>query len=169
MTQLSPHFALEELSHSDTAVRLGIDNTPSAEIVEHLRMTAQGMETIRSLLGNFAISTNSGYRCEELERVITAKDYHAWCARRALPINEQSWQRYFTGKAHPKGWACDWTCWRFGSPLTIVRFLAQKAELHFDQLIVEGTWVHASFDPQMRRQTLTASFTAGVPSYSSGV
>lgn len=166
---LTAHFTLEELTHSDTAVRLGIDNTPPDAIIEHLRGAARGMETIRELLGNFSISVNSGFRCEELERVITAKDYRAWCARRALPVDAQSWQRYFAGKAHPKGWACDWTCWRFGSPETIVRFLTQKADLHFDQLIVEGTWVHASFDPQMRHQVLTASFAAGVPSYSSGV
>lgn len=29
MTQLSPHFTLEQLTRSDTAIRLGIDNTPS--------------------------------------------------------------------------------------------------------------------------------------------
>ena len=29
------------------------------------------------------------------------------------------------------------------------------SQLAFDQLIEEGTWVHISFDPRMRRQVLT--------------
>jgi len=35
----------------------------------------------------------------------------------------------------------------------------------FDQLIEEGSWVHASFDPRLRGQVLTATFKDGTPSY----
>lgn len=164
---LSPHFTLEELTNSETALRLGIDNTPPAEIVEHLRSTAEHMEQVRSLLGGRAISVNSGYRCEELERVICAKDFAAWCVRRGLPRDDEHWAQYFAAKAHPKGWSVDWVCPAFGSPLQIVRYLA-KTSLQFDQLIMEGTWVHSSFDVRLRRQVLTAAFSGGVPNYSQG-
>jgi putative chitinase len=42
----------------------------------------------------------------------------------------------------------------------------KNAGIQFDQLIEEGSWVHASFDPRMRRELLTARFDAsGTPTY----
>lgn len=165
---LSPHFALEELTHSETAVRLGIDNTPSAEVIEHLKVAADGMECVRTMLGA-PIHANSGFRCEALERVIAKPDYVAWCARHGVTASEVAWRQYFAGKAHPKGYAVDWTCRGFGDPLKIVRFLSAQDDLKFDQLLQEGPWVHASFDPQMRRIVRTAHFVNGVPHYTEGV
>ena len=67
-------------------------------------------------------------------------------------------------KAHPKGFAADFICSQFGTPLKIVQALA-KSKIKFDQLIMEQTWVHVSFAPAMRQQILTATFTGGVPLY----
>jgi hypothetical protein len=39
----------------------------------------------------------------------------------------------------------------------------------FDQIILEGSWVHVSFDPRLRGQVLTATFNAGTPTYTNGV
>lgn len=36
--QLSPHFTLEKLTHSDKATELGIDNTPNEEISVRLKI-----------------------------------------------------------------------------------------------------------------------------------
>jgi endonuclease III-like uncharacterized protein len=56
--QLTPHFSLAELTTTNTK----IDNTPSKEVIEVLRTTAFYMEKVREILGNVAITINSGYR-----------------------------------------------------------------------------------------------------------
>lgn len=161
---LTDHFTLEELTHSDTAVRLGIDNTPPAEILPNLLLLAQGLEDCRILLSR-PINVTSGYRCEALERVLCAKDFAAWCRRRSRDADEQAWREYFARKGHPQGYCADWTCRSFGTPRSIVRLLSRSG-IKFDQLIEEGTWVHSSFDPRMRGEILSATFAPdGTPSY----
>lgn len=64
--QLSPHFTLAELTHSDKAVELGIDNTPSDEIIERLKIVCcRILEPVRDHYG-IPFRPNSGYRCPEL-------------------------------------------------------------------------------------------------------
>ena len=64
--QLTPHFTLAELTASTTATRLGIDNTPPAEIVPRLIMVAEMLERIRAdvkracLVGRGALSDEVG-------------------------------------------------------------------------------------------------------------
>jgi zinc D-Ala-D-Ala carboxypeptidase len=157
---LSTNFSYEELTASATATRLGIDNSPPPDIMPHLVVLANGLEQIRRVLGHSLIS-HSGYRCEALERVLTAKDF----ATRGL-----SWPDYFALKAHPKGYADDFICPAFGTPAEIVR-VVKASGIKFDQLIVEGQtatsggWCHASFDPQMRQEVLVATFVNGTPTY----
>ena len=44
--RLTPHFTLEELTFSETATRLGIDNTPSIEVKQNLEKLALGLENV---------------------------------------------------------------------------------------------------------------------------
>jgi hypothetical protein len=128
-TKLTAHFALEELcctQHRD------LDNLPPAEVIGALRLTAARMEQVRRLLGDRVISVSSGYRSPELNKRVGG-------ARTS---------------AHLTGHAVDFNCYGFGSPFEVCRKLAGSA-LSFDQLIQEGTWVHVSFDPRLRRQVLT--------------
>ena len=164
------NFSIRELCESDTAQRMGIDNsTPPPGVLQNLYLTQVGMERVRSLLGDHPIQVTSGFRCEALEKVLTAKDYASWCSRRGLTKDDASWKQYFAGKAHPKGYAVDFKCPGFGRPLDIVRLLA-KSDLKFDQCIEEGTWAHISFDPKGRKQVLSANFGAdGTPTYTAGV
>ena len=53
-------------------------------------------------------------------------------------------------------------------PLAIVHKIQADGTIRFDQLIQEGTWVHISFDPQMRGQALTAHFVNGKATYTQG-
>jgi len=46
---LSPNFTLEELTHSETAVRLGIDNTPTVEVIDNLKFLSGRLEDVRSI------------------------------------------------------------------------------------------------------------------------
>ena len=170
---LTEHFSLEELCVSDTAVRLGIDNTLRDPIVlANLQTTAEGLEQVRRVLG-YPMRSLSGYRCEELERVLTAKDFAAWCHRHGKIAGDHypaestaaAWREYYARKAHPQGYATDFICPAFGPPVEIVQIL-RKSGIKFDQLIGEGSWVHASFDPRLRGQVLTATFAKdGTPNY----
>lgn len=143
--QLSPHFSLEELTASSTARRLGIDNTPPAEALANLAVTANGLEGVRSLLGQ-PMRIDSGFRCPALNRAVGGAKT----------------------SAHMSGYAADFVCPEFGDPLAIVKAIA-ASELPFDQVIQEGTWVHISFDPQLRRRILTAHFGPGGTTYTEGV
>jgi zinc D-Ala-D-Ala carboxypeptidase len=142
MLRLTEHFTLEELAHSDIAVRLGIDNTPPADVVPHLVVLANGLEQIRRVTEH-ALIVHSGYRCEALERVLCAKDFTAWCARHGKDV-ATAWPEYFARKGHPRGYCGDFTSPGFGSPAEVVQ-VVRGAGIKVDQLIEEGTWVHASF------------------------
>ena len=168
VTTLTDHFTLPELTHSDTAVRLGIDNGAPDRLWMNLFVLAVGLEKVRTLLGDKPLKISSGYRCEELERVLCAKDFAAWCSRHGKHQGAQAWDEYFARKAHPKGYAADFTCPAFGDPLAIVKAI-EASEVEFDQCIMEGgSWVHISFAPAQRREVLTATFTNGTASYSKG-
>jgi hypothetical protein len=125
--QLTPHFSLAEL----TVTNQKLDNTPSKEIVEVLRTTAFYMEKVRELLGNVAITINSGYRSPDVNRQVGGT----------------------SNSSHTHGYAVDFTAYGH-TPLTISNILS-KSNLKFDQLIYEKTWVHISFDPRMRGNILT--------------
>lgn len=181
--QLTEHFSLEELIDSDTAVRLGIDNTPPDTLMDNLRRTAEMGEVIRGILCEVArkeiiVTINSGYRCEALERAICWKDFMGWCARRSILTTEENWKKYFSNKAHPQGRAIDFKAYRFGNPYHVVRELQKHTELMaiIDQIILEGAtekgegWVHAGWSDTPRHEIKTAIFDAnGVPYYSFGL
>ena len=146
MTKLSEHFTLEELTFSATAQRKQIDNKPPAEVLENMKRLAAGLEEVRAELGNKPMRINSGYRSPKLNRAVGG-------ARLS---------------AHMAGYAADFVCPEFGSPLKIVKALAATG-IQFDKLIQEGTWVHISFAPEARRQLLTAHFGPNGTSYTAGV
>ena len=130
-TKLSAHFSLEELTYSDTAVRKGIDNSPSAAVIAALIRTAQGLETIRSLL-IAPVRVSSGYRCKELNSLVGGQ-----------PDSQ-----------HLNGEAVDFTVPAFGTPEQVMRKLVGST-VAYDQIILEyNRWVHVSFSAFARRQAL---------------
>lgn len=145
MTQLTDHFSLEELTASSAATRLGIDNTPTEEIKAHLQKLAYGLELVRVLLGA-PMYIDSGYRCAALNKAVGGA------------INS----------AHMDGYAADFVCPQFGTPLQIAQAIASSS-IKFDKCIQEGHWVHISFDPRMRQQSYTAHFTDSGVTYTVGV
>ena len=75
---LSPHFTLAELTKSQTALRLGLDNSPTPEHIENLKYLALNiLEPIRDKFGAF--TPNSGYRSKALNEAIngSAKSQHS--------------------------------------------------------------------------------------------
>ena len=132
---LTAHFSLAELTI--TQVR-GVDNTPPPEVIEHLKILAAGLEEVRALLGK-PVLVNSGYRSPAVN-VAVGGAVHS---------------------AHMLGYAADFICPGFGTPLEICRKIADTDFIRFDQLIEEGTWVHISFDPRMRGDVLTKRAIGG--------
>ncbi len=67
---LSENFRLGEFIESETAQRLGIDNTPTVEVVFRLRnLCREVLQPLRDHVGH-AIRINSGYRCEALNEAV---------------------------------------------------------------------------------------------------
>ncbi|HEY0615023.1 MAG TPA: D-Ala-D-Ala carboxypeptidase family metallohydrolase [Candidatus Elarobacter sp.] len=122
--QLSAHFSLAELTTTNQA----LSNAPNAEETERLRLLAEFLEKVRTVLGGKPISVNSAFRSEAVNRAVGG----------------------VSNSAHRLGYAADFTCEPFGTPLDVCRALdaAEKAgRIVFDQLIQEGTWTHVSRDP----------------------
>ena len=130
-TFLSPNFSLDELTCSQTASRRGLDNTPPPQVLDNLKSTALRMEAVRALLGH-PILVSSGYRSAAVNAAVGG----------------------VANSAHCQGWAVDFICPAFGEPFAICQAVA-ASKIEFDQCVQEGTWVHISFAPSMRRQCLT--------------
>jgi hypothetical protein len=135
MDILSEHFSWAEAS---VTTHREIDNVIPSSIFGTIKNTARGMERVRAALGDRSVSISSWYRCSELNISVGSS----------------------TTSQHIKGEAVDFICPKFGTPLEIVRILSKYPELiRFDQLILEHTWIHISFnsDPNasQRHQVLT--------------
>lgn len=129
---MSPHFTLIELTFSAYAQRHGIDNTPPDKLLPNLQRLADGLERVRLLL-DAPIVIESGYRNPILN----------------------SWVGGSRTSAHMQGYAADFKCPAFGSPLEVCRAI-RDSEIEFDQIIYEyRSWVHFSINPQLRCQCLT--------------
>lgn len=67
---LTMHFTLEEMIHSDYAEKHDISNSPSQIIIDNLIMLCVLiLEPLRTAL-NKPIIINSGYRCKELNKAV---------------------------------------------------------------------------------------------------
>ena len=138
--QLSKNFSLQELIKSQTAERKGIDNTPSPEHQENLKLLCTSiLQPIRDHFSR-VVSVSSGYRSPELCTAIGSK------------ITSQ----------HARGEAADFEIFCLSNK-TLADYI--DSELHYDQLILEywkesdpnSGWVHCSFSQgKNRRQYLKA-------------
>jgi hypothetical protein len=71
---LSPNFTLAELTASETADRLNIDNTPNASEMANLIRLAVFLEEVKTVLGGKPIMINSGFRCKRVNDAVGSKD-----------------------------------------------------------------------------------------------
>ena len=151
----APNFQLVEFTRSETAEKLGLDNTPTPQALVNIEtILAPGMQRVRDLLG-----------CPVIVATGNGSGYRAPAVNRAVGGSETS--------QHMQGLASDFVAPKFGTPLEVTRYLAAHAdEIGFDQLIWEGNWTHASFSDKPRGEVLTAhynpatkktSYTRGLP------
>ena len=71
MTQLSEHFTLEELTHTD---HREFDNTPNATELENLKRLAAFLEQVKEVLGGKPVMINSAFRCKQVNDAVGSKD-----------------------------------------------------------------------------------------------
>lgn len=120
------HFSLSEFLNSATAKRLGIDNTPTFEVVDNLNKLADYLDVIREKVGK-PILISSGFRCPVLNKAVGGAS------------NSQ----------HQKGLAADLICADMESLEKVLRETGG-----FDQLIKEhckgskSFWYHVSVAPR---------------------
>lgn len=139
------YFTLKELTRSDTASRMKIDNTPTDDVVKNLTALVDNvLDPLREMYGK-PIYISSGYRCPRLNKAVGG----------------------VAGSQHKTGQAADIQqvkkIMRNGEEVTVVDHEANRRvfklieeNFDFDQLLWEngGRWIHVSFraDGKNRRQ-----------------
>ena len=133
--KISKHCSYREGTHSDTAQKHGVDNTPTEEHLETMKVTAEKLfEPLREYVGA-PIRVNSFYRSEDLNVLLKGG------ARRSQ---------------HMKGEAMDLDA--LGGRSNAEMFMIIKDQLDFDQLIWEGgnnkepEWVHVSYTEKRKNR-----------------
>jgi zinc D-Ala-D-Ala carboxypeptidase len=145
VSKLSTHFDLSEFIVSQTAARLGLDNTPPPDVLENLKRVAQWLEGVRILLG-VPILISSGYRSPEVNKAVGGAK----------------------SSQHLTGNAVDFTAPAFGSPRHVIDRIID-AGMIYDQLILEyppNGWVHVSvIEHGGRQQALLIDSNGTTPLY----
>jgi len=150
--KLSANFSLSELTKSESASRLGLDNDPTQEIISSLQALVNHiLQPVRDKFGPVVVT--SGYRSPEVNKAIGGS----------------------ATSDHCKGQAADFeVLGKDNRELAI--WIAEN--MQFTQLILEfykpgvpdSGWVHCSFDPgNLKRQVLTAEKVNGKTVYSTGI
>tara|TARA_R100000655_G_scaffold918_2_gene3702 strand:+ start:99 stop:575 length:477 start_codon:yes stop_codon:yes gene_type:complete len=146
--QISRNFSLQELIKSDTAIRMGINNNPSAEQVEKLKALCENiLQPVRDHFGR--VKVTSCFRSVDLCLAIksSAKSQHA-------KAEAADFEVMGTDNAELADWI--------------------YKNLDFDQLILEfytpgepnSGWIHCSYTPnQPRKQFLHAFKSEGKTKY----
>lgn len=136
MTFLSPHFTLEELTASQTAVRTGIKEqfNPLPIVVTNLTLLCvECLEKVRQAWGH-PLHVSSGYRCPRLNKAIGGSTTSSHMNGEAADIDLGSRER---------------------NQALYLKIL--ESGIEFDQLINEYdfSWVHISYRRgNNRKQTL---------------
>jgi len=68
---LSPHFTLDELTHTD---HRQFDNTPNATEMANLVRLAAFLEDVKTVLGGKPVMINSAFRCKAVNDAVGSRD-----------------------------------------------------------------------------------------------
>lgn len=141
-TVLTPHFKLREFTESATAMKYGIDNQPTPEVVENLRrLCTHTLEPLREKLG-LPIVITSGFRTKELNDIIV----HA--SRKSQHMSGQA-ADFHVAQGQVQGSRVQ------GSRELLIqafRLIIEDESIDFDQLIIYPTFIHVSYVSQERNR-----------------
>lgn len=128
MKNISKHVSYKEGVRSNTALRLGIENTPGAEQLEKMEIVAKEVfEPLREWVGG-PIKVNSFFRGEKLNKAVGGSTKSQHMSGQAMDIDDG-----------------------FGHRSNADMYGFIKENLNFDQMIWEfgddenPDWVHISF------------------------
>ena len=150
--KLSPNFTLQEFTKSQTALRMGIDNTPEEDhMVAAQSLFLMVVQRVRDHFGPTVI--NSGYRGPKLNEAVGGSSKSQHCKGEAVDIEVPG---------VPNATVAEWI----------------RDNLDFDQLILEfytpgipdSGWVHVSYKhDENRKSVLTAMKEDGKTVYKVGI
>jgi D-alanyl-D-alanine dipeptidase len=138
MMRLSKNFTLHEMTKSNTALRLGIENDPSKDVVRNLQIIVMKiLQPLRNRLGPIRI--NSGYRSVELNKAIGGSSRSQHCKGQAVDLNI-----IIDGKSDNK----------------LIFDTVLEMDLDFDQMINEFdySWIHISYNKDNNRKQLLEAY-----------
>lgn len=149
---LSANFTLKELTKSDTATRLGLDNTPDDEALENLKTLCEMvLQPVRDNFGR--VTVNSGYRSPESNVAVGGSKTSDHCKGMAADIEVD-------GVSNPD--LAQWIMDNLDYTQLILEFYTQGQP--------NSGWVHVSYDPNnLKKQELTAVKVAGKTQYLNGL
>lgn len=138
---LSPNFTLEEMVRSQTALRIGIPNTPTDDQVKNLiRLCETALEPARALFPDHPFHTDSGFRCPRLNALVGGASNSAHLDGRAADEIPQ------------------------GISLQEVFSRIRASDIPFDQMIIEcNSWIHWSVPEIGKEPRRTCLIAAGKP------
>ena len=68
---MTPHFTIEELTHTDHRT---LDNTPNETELANIQRLAEFLEAVKTLLGGKPIMVNSAFRSKAVNDAVGSKD-----------------------------------------------------------------------------------------------
>ena len=68
---MTPHFTLDELTHTDHRT---LDNTPNEQELANLQRLAEFLEDVKEALGGKPIMVNSAFRSKQVNDAVGSKD-----------------------------------------------------------------------------------------------
>jgi hypothetical protein len=136
--KLSKNFALSEITHSNTAKRLGIDNEPTETHLQNMQYLVDNLiQPLRDAVGPIRVS--SGYRNPELNRAIGGS----------------------RSSQHCKGEALDLQFWQNGKMMNeLIYEWILDSGIEFDQMINEFdfAWIHISLKKEDNRNQVLEAY-----------
>ena len=150
MKKISDHISYKEATRSITAIRLGIENTPTVEHTYNMQVLAEEVfEPLRKHVGK-PICINSMYRCGLLNKAVGGSMTSQHCKGQAMDIDD-----------------------KYGHATNAEMFEFIKNNLSFDQMIWEfgddknPDWVHVSYvsEEKNRNKMLKAYRNNGKTAY----
>lgn len=150
---LSKNFTLSEMTKSDTALRLDMDNTPNAVQVENLKTLCEKvLQPVRDHFGK-GVKVNSGFRHPQVNGAVGGSKTSDHCKGMAADIE-------IPGVAN--GDLAQWIVDNLEFRQVILEFYTPG--------VPDSGWVHVSFNPEdNKKQVLTAAKQRGKTVYLEGL
>lgn len=132
--KISKHISFKEAIHSDFAIKYGIKNNPTDDIVENMKLVAEKIfEPLREWV-EAPIRVNSFYRCEQLNTALGGSQFSSHLTGNAIDITSM------------------------GGKTNLEMFHYIKDNFEFDQLILEHSlypkWLNVSYKLENNKQQI---------------